>query len=99
MIVKITDYAIGHLVRSVEVTMRGASLEKQEAMIDGVIDAAEILAQRPHAGQVEVWMDGRDHEYRRLVVGNFKVIYRIDGEVIHVTDIFDSRQNPKRMRG
>lgn len=35
--------------------------------------------------------------HRRLVVGHFKIIYRIlPGEII-VLDIFDSRQDPDRM--
>jgi plasmid stabilization system protein ParE len=97
--VKITDYAIAHLVESVELTLGGASIEKREAIIEQVLEATRRLIQWPRAGQVEVWLLGRDHEYRRLVVGNFKIIYRIEGEVIHVTDIFDSRQDPKRIRG
>jgi hypothetical protein len=45
-------------------------------------------------------LDGRQKfVYRRLVVGNFKVIYRIEKDLIYVTDIFDARQDPKRMRG
>ena len=44
-------------------------------------------------------MDSTPFEYRRLVVGNFKIIYRIEGEVIYVTDTFDARQDPKRMQG
>jgi len=96
---RVTDYAISHLVESVDLTLGSASIEKREELIDLVLEEARRLIQWPRAGQVEVWLAGRDHEYRRLVVGNFKVIYRIEGDVIHVTDIFDARQDPKRMRG
>jgi plasmid stabilization system protein ParE len=96
---KITDYAIAHLVESVELTLGGASIEKREEVIDSVLEEARRLIQWPQAGQVEVWLAGREHEYRRLVAGNFKIIYRVEGDMIHVTDIFDARQDPKRMRG
>jgi len=99
MELKITDFAIAHLVESVELTMAGASLEKREEVIDRVLEETRTLVVWPHAGQVEIWMEGRTFVYRRLVVGNFKVIYRIEKDLIYVTDIFDGRQDPKRMRG
>ena len=99
MELRITDYAIAHLVESVELTLSGASIEKREEVIEQVLEETRRLIQWPHAGQVEVWLAGREHEYRRLVAGNFKIIYRIEGEVIQVTDIFDARQDPRRMRG
>lgn len=99
MELKITDYAMMRLVESVELTLGSASMEKREEVIDHVLEETRRLIQWPRAGQVEIWLAGRDHEYRRLVVGNFKIIYRIEADVIHVTDIFDARQDPNRMRG
>ncbi len=95
----ITDYAIAHLVESVELTGKHMSLERRDALIEKVIRGTDRLLDFPKAGQVETLMDSRPFEYRRLVVGNFKIIYRIDGEMIYVTDIFDARQDPQRMRG
>lgn len=58
MELKVTDFAIAHLVESVELTMSGASLEKREEAVDRVIEEMRMLVQWPHAGQVEVWMEG-----------------------------------------
>lgn len=33
------------------------------------------------------------------VVGNYKVIYRIHELEIRVTDVFDARQDPRKMKG
>ena len=30
---------------------------------------------------------------------HYKIIYRVVGEYIYVTDIFDSRQDPDKMKG
>lgn len=95
----ITDYAIAHLVESVQLTTGDMNLERKEALVESVIREADRLLMFPNAGQVEELMGIRPHIYRRLVVGNFKIIYRIEGEMIYVTDIFDTRQDPKRMRG
>lgn len=94
----VTEYAISHLVESVELTLQRASATKRAEVIDRVLDELGQLLQHPGAGQIEPWLEGATHEYRRLVVGRFKVIYRIDGNRILVTDIFDTRQDPRRMR-
>lgn len=99
MELKVSDYAIAHLVESVELTLGKASVEKREEVIDSVLEETRRLLQWPNAGQVEIWMEGREHVYRRLVVGNFKVIYRVEDETIYVTDIFDARQDPRMMKG
>ena len=39
---------------------------------------------------------GKSH--RRIIEGNYKIIYRVEGENIYITDIFDSRQNSDKMR-
>jgi len=37
--------------------------------------------------------------HRRAIEGHFKIIYRVEGETIYVTDFFDSRQDPAKMKG
>jgi hypothetical protein len=37
--------------------------------------------------------------HRRVIVGPFKIIYRLTANAVYVTDIFDSRRDPKRMKG
>jgi hypothetical protein len=39
--------------------MAGASLEKREEVIDRVLEETRMLVEWPHAGQVEIWMEGR----------------------------------------
>ncbi len=36
--------------------------------------------------------------YRRVIAGHFKIIYRVVDDVVLVSDIFDSRQDPANMR-
>ena len=57
------------------------------------------LADNPGAGQFEPELDWTNRSYRRVVVKDFKIVHRIDGDVIVVNDIFDSRQDPKKMKG
>ena len=37
--------------------------------------------------------------HRPIIEGHFKIIYKVEGEYIYITDIFDSRQDPDKMKG
>ena len=45
--------------------------------------------------QLEMPADGI--RYRSMITGHFKVVYRVVDEVVQVSDIFDSRQDPGKM--
>ena len=62
-------------------------------------DNIDDLKRNPRRGQYEPWLEYKGEGHRRLVVGKFKVIYRIEGYTIYVTDIFDARQDPGKMKG
>lgn len=52
----------------------------------------------PEMGPIEDNLKHLNLQHRYLVQGNYKIIYRIKGKVIYVTDIFDTRQDPKKMK-
>lgn len=59
--------------------------------------AAKLQWLRMNAGQGQLEPDlevlGLGH--RRVIAGTFKIIYRVEPELVIVTDIFDSRRDPK----
>jgi plasmid stabilization system protein ParE len=59
--------------------------------------ATKQLARYPESGQIEENLKilGEDHRY--LIQGNYKIIYKPVKEGVLVTDIFDTRQDPKKM--
>ncbi|MFA5330442.1 MAG: type II toxin-antitoxin system RelE/ParE family toxin [Prolixibacteraceae bacterium] len=65
---------------------------------DEVLDAADTLLLQPLQGQKEPFLDHLGLGHRRLIVSHYKIIYRITGEYIYITDIFDSRQDPDKMK-
>ena len=66
-----------------------------------VIAKLKYLAHYPTIGAYEDLVDiGKDGiRYRRVIVRHLKVIYKIVRNEIHVTDIFDTRQDPRKMKG
>ena len=53
------------------------------------------LIKHPHSGSLEPTLISLNSEHRYLVVSNYKVIYKLVKEGILITDVFDTRQNPK----
>ena len=67
--------------------------------IRGKIEArAAILAANPQAGQREELLAARPQEFRYLVEGNYKIIYRLDSDKAVISTVFDCRQNPEKMK-
>ena len=62
-------------------------------------NAADTLLLQPLQGQEEPLLEHLRLEHRRLVVSHYKIIYRVEEECIYITDIFDSRQDPDKMKG
>lgn len=66
---------------------------------DKILDSAEVLLTFPDIGTPEFELEHLGQSHRRIIKDHYKIIYRIDGDTIYVTDIFDTRQDPSKMKG
>jgi plasmid stabilization system protein ParE len=57
-----------------------------------------ILSTAPRVGSVELLLDDRPESFRKLIRGNYKIIYHIEGETVYISTIFDCRRNPVTLR-
>lgn len=62
-----------------------------------ITEAIYLLEQFPKLGQIELSLEELNLGHRRYVKGYFKIVYRIENEIIYVTDIFDTRQDPSKI--
>ena len=76
------------------------SLQIAKRLTSGLIEAAEILVNNPHIGQVEELLVEREEEYRYLLHKNYKIIYFVDVKngFVKIADVFDTRQNPIKIK-
>ncbi|GGG44174.1 hypothetical protein GCM10010976_14710 [Bizionia arctica] len=58
------------------------------------------MKKTPHIGQEEELLQQRIIHYRYLVFKNYKLIYSVDTEngFIKIADIFDTSQNPPKLK-
>jgi len=99
MRVVITETAQESFEKSLELLSGKVGVEKLEEIAYNVISRAKSLGDYPQIGQVEHYLQHLSKEYRRIIEGHYKIIYRVEKEVIYVTDIFDTRQDPREMKG
>ena len=94
-----SDWALDRLDEIHTYLEQEASERIADRTIAKVLEAVALLKQYPRGGQVEPWLEHKDLGHRRAVVGNYKVIYRIQKNEIRITDVFDARQDPGKMKG
>lgn len=73
--------------------------EKLIEIRDEILDAADKLLLNPLQGQEEPFLEHLGLGHRRIVLSHYKIIYRIIDQYIYITDIYDSRQDPDKMKG
>lgn len=72
--------------------------EKVNQIRDRIVEKVNRLIPNPYLGQKEEYLAHLGLNHRRIISGHYKIIYRIEGEIIFITDVFDSRQDPSEMK-
>ena len=65
--------------------------------INGIKESIKSLSIYPELGQNEPALEELNLGHRRIICGNYKIIYRIKDDLVYITDIFDARRNPGEM--
>lgn len=76
-----------------------SSVERADKMIAGLLDKADTLLQHPLRGIPEPALAKKGKGHRSLLSGRYKIIYYMAEDEIRITDFFDTKQHPSRMRG
>ncbi|MFT4681801.1 MAG: toxin ParE1/3/4 [Granulosicoccus sp.] len=100
MKVVITEVALTNLEEALDLLKENFSEKSRLMLAAKVISSTYKLAVYPEMGQIEPVLESLNLGHRRIIEGHFKIVYRINAseETIYVTDIFDSRQDPKKVK-
>ncbi len=94
-----TKQSIESLEDALNFVSPNVSHEKLMQIRDGILNEAEILIENPFIGQNEPYLEHLNLGHRRIIKDNYKIIYKIIEQYIYITDIFDTRQDPEKMKG
>lgn len=77
-----------------------ANIKIARSIKNAILDSIESIPVFSEMYQEEEYLETENSGHRRVISGNYKIIYRIvNKDTIFVSDIFDSRQNPVKIRG
>lgn len=62
--------------------------------IQSILSREKQLLSYPESGSIETLIQRQDREYRYLIEGYYKMIYHIEGAVIYIDTVFDTRRDP-----
>lgn len=63
-----------------------------------IFSATKPIIKQPFIGAIEENLIDLKQGHRYIVKGNYKIIYLVIDNDIYITDIFDCRQNPTKMK-
>jgi plasmid stabilization system protein ParE len=93
-----TEQAIVSLQECLDFFPADVPAKKINEVRDRILDRADKLLENPYLGQQEEYLDHLAQSHRRIIEGHYKIIYKVEGDMIIVTDIFDTRQDPSKMK-
>ena len=92
-----SDSAISELQAIHDYYLTTASFKIAQKIVNSIADKSLLLSQNPRMGQIEELLKHRKEEIRYLVDGNYKIVYKIDGQIVLIASVFDCRQNPEKL--
>lgn len=95
-----SDQAENELDKIFEYYSENASVRVAKNIVQKIIAEPNKLLLNPEISQREEFLLDREKEYRYLICKNYKLIYSIDTKAksIKIADVFDSRQNPVKIK-
>jgi plasmid stabilization system protein ParE len=72
------------------------SSEKASEIVNKIIDRAETLVNYSNRGRIEEDIKSLGKGHRYLLEYHYKIIYKIEGELVTITDIFSQHQKPSQ---
>ncbi len=93
-----TDFATDSLFEIYKFYKEAAGINVARRIKLNIFTATRQLIKHSLSGQVETNLQKLGEDHRYLVEGNYKIIYRRIKEGVLITDVFDTRQDPIKIR-
>jgi len=75
-----------------------ANIDIAKHLVKKIVNRTLQLKTNPQSGPREPLLEQRKFEYRYLVEGNYKIIYWKENNYVNIAAVFDTRQNPLKIR-
>ena len=93
-----TGFAANSLLEIYQFYKESASTNVAFRIRSRIFYATRQLIKHPLSGQLEPNLLELGEEHRYLIEGNYKIIYKRVKEGVLITDVFDTRQDPRKIQ-
>ena len=95
-----SNFAESELDKIYEYYIEKANLKVAKNILKNILAEPNRLLQNSEMFQIEELLIDREDDYRYIVCDNYKIIYSVDIELKHIkiADVFDTRQNPIKIK-
>ncbi len=98
MVVKWSNRSLKHIVDIYKLYLE-KSEKAAEKIFNTIFEEGDKLGDFPEMAQREQLLTKKKIVYRSLVVQkHFKIVYSVYENYIHIVDVWDCRQNPKKLK-
>lgn len=66
--------------------------------VQSILGKAHLLTKFPKSGPIEPLLKNLKGKYRYLTKGHYKIVYRVEKSSIYIVRIFDTRQDPSKLK-
>jgi len=79
---------------------RQFGIKRKTRFLQQVRHTIEMLRHSPNLGSIDPLFADRPFAYRSIIInGLSKLVYRVEGDVIHIVAFWDTRQEPTTQAG
>ncbi|HEY3372696.1 MAG TPA: type II toxin-antitoxin system RelE/ParE family toxin [Prolixibacteraceae bacterium] len=93
-----TKFALDSLSEVYYYYLKNVNLNIACNIRDSILSITKQLEKHSLSGPTEELLIDLEEGHRYIVRGNYKIIYKIQNEKVYITDVFDTRQNPDKIR-
>jgi len=74
------------------------SRQAANLIVETILERVAQIEKFPESGPLEPSLIHRKNEHRYLLSGHHKIIYRIEKQTVLIIRVFDTRQNPNKLK-
>ena len=93
-----TETALNNLENIFEFYKYQESVPIARKLVKKIVQSTLHLQKFPYIGKKENLLAERKNEYRFIIEKHYKIIYWIEDNYIKIAAVFDSRQNPEKIK-
>ena len=78
--------------------IKTANKEVADKIVRQIFNYVKSLNHSSFIGQSEGLLNFLNKDYRYIVLDHCKIIYKVEKNIVYITHVFDTRQNPKKLK-